>query len=133
MKGTVYRETCLFAIGGLAYNLIEIVWRGYSHWSMFFLGGACFHAIGKIGSRLWNRGILTVGLVCSVVITVMEFFSGCLLNRCMKLNVWDYSDRFGNVGGQVCLLYSALWSVISVIAVPLYGVCRRWLTKDSSR
>lgn len=133
MKGKVYREIGLFVIGGAAYNLVEIVWRGYSHWSMFFLGGVCFQLIGKIGNRLWRRGIVTVGVVCSAVVTVLELVSGYLLNRCWKLNVWDYSDRLGNVDGQICLLYSVLWGVISVMAVPLYRGCRRWLTKDSSR
>ena len=29
----------LFGTGGLLYILIELIWRGYSHWTMFFLGG----------------------------------------------------------------------------------------------
>ena len=32
----------LFIIGGFTYYMIEILWRGYSHWSMFILGGICF-------------------------------------------------------------------------------------------
>ena len=114
---------CMFAIGGFSYNLLELVWRGYSHWSMFFVGGTCFHLIGRIGGRLWCRGRLVVSIACSAAVTFTEFFSGCLLNLRWRLHVWDYSHMFGNVLGQVCLLYSVLWGGLSVIAVPLY----RWM------
>ena len=29
----------LFDIGGALYVLIELIWRGWSHWTMFALGG----------------------------------------------------------------------------------------------
>lgn len=31
----------LFNIGGVLYIGIELAWRGWSHWSMFILGGDC--------------------------------------------------------------------------------------------
>ncbi len=133
MKRKGSRFLCLFVIGGLGYNLIEILWRGYSHWSMFFLGGTCFHLIGKIGGKLWHKGFVAVGAACSAAITVAEFFSGCLLNLRWKLNVWDYSHMAGNVKGQVCLLYSILWGGLSVLAVPLYRRAALMLSRGSNR
>ena len=42
-------EHLLFAvIGGVTYMLIEIAWRGYTHWSMGVLGGVCFVAVGLL-------------------------------------------------------------------------------------
>ena len=32
----------LLDVGGLLYILIELIWRGRSHWTMFLLGGICF-------------------------------------------------------------------------------------------
>ncbi len=114
------RFVTLFAVGGLCYNAIELLWRGYSHWSMFFLGGTCFHLIGKTGEKLRKRGLLAVAAGCAAAVTVAEFISGCLLNLRWKLNVWDYSRKFANVKGQVCLHYSVLWGALSVLALPLY-------------
>ena len=31
-----------WALGGTLYYAVELLFRGYSHWSMFLLGGFCF-------------------------------------------------------------------------------------------
>lgn len=110
----------LFCMGGFCYNLIEILWRGYSHWSMFFVGGSCFHLIGRIGNRLRSRGALAVGSACALAVTAVEYISGLVVNLRLKLNVWDYSHMFANLHGQVCLLYTVLWGFLSLLAVPIY-------------
>ena len=33
----IEKYTILFAIGGMAYFLLEVLVRGYSHYSMFFM------------------------------------------------------------------------------------------------
>lgn len=114
---------CLFCIGGFLYNIIEVLWRGYSHWTMFFVGGACFHLIGRV-QRFCRGGLFHRCALCALAVTSVEFFSGCLFNLKMKLNVWDYSGMFLNVKGQVCLLYSVLWGFLSLIAMPIYANCR---------
>ena len=42
----------LFAVGGALYVLIELLWRGWSHWTMFALGGLCFVYLGLINEAL---------------------------------------------------------------------------------
>ena len=32
----------VYVTGGLLYGLIELLWRGWTHWSMLLCGGACF-------------------------------------------------------------------------------------------
>ncbi len=120
-------SVCLFCIGGFLYNIIEVFWRGYSHWSMFFVGGACFNLIGRIHS-FCRRGLFQRCTLCALAVTAVEFISGCLFNLKLKLNVWDYSGMFLNIKGQVCLLYSVLWGFLSLIAAPVYTRCRAKLT-----
>ena len=38
----------IFLIGGLGYGLLEILWRGRTHWSMLLTGGVCFIALYKL-------------------------------------------------------------------------------------
>ena len=95
------------ALGGALYCLLEMLWRGYSHVSMFLVGGFCFWMLSRVGRLprpLWQRTLLGAALV-----TAAEFFSGLLLNRVLHLNVWDYSGFRFHLLGQVCLLYALLW------------------------
>lgn len=112
------------AVGGLAYNCIELLWRGRTHPSMFFVGGACFEIIGQIHRRL-RAPFAARCAVCAAAVTAVELVCGCILNLWLKLDVWDYSRRKFNIKGQVCLLYSVFWLVLSAAAVPLYALCRR--------
>ena len=110
----------MLCVGGSAYVGLEKVWRGHSHWSMFVVGGLCFHAIGAVDKKMAGKSRTRVCLASAAVITAVEFVSGCVLNRWLKLNVWDYSKMPLNVKGQICLPYTILWLGLSAAAVPLY-------------
>ena len=116
----VKRFIKLFCLGGAGYTVLELLWRGYSHPSMFVVGGVCFHIIGGIGNRLWKTSRLLTGAACATAVTAVEYISGCLVNLRWQWNVWDYSGMPFNLKGQVCLLYSVLWGLLSLPVVPLY-------------
>jgi uncharacterized membrane protein len=118
----------LFFIGGAGYTLLEILWRGHSHPSMFVVGGTCFHLIGGIGNRLWRKSRLLALAACSSAVTMVEYVSGCFLNLRLKWNVWDYRKLPFNLHGQVCLPYSALWALLSIPVIPFY----RWIQKKTT-
>ena len=84
--------------GGLLYVGVELLYRGRSHVSMFFVGGLCFWAIGMLdraapGLPLTAQAVLGAGL-----------------------EVWDYSGCPLNLCGQICLPYSLLWIPLSLAA-----------------
>ena len=116
----------LYTIGSLGYCLLELSWRGYTHWSMALLGGVLFLLIGA-GNRLLPEGtpLLIRGLAGAGVITAAEFAAGCILNLGLGLAVWDYSDMPFQLLGQICLPYSILWAVLAMVASALHGcICR---------
>lgn len=108
----------LFIVGGILYYLIEIIWRGRSHFSMFFVGGLCFVLIGKINEYIsWETPVYIQSILGSIIITTIEFISGCILNIWLGLGVWDYSNIPFNLFGQICLPFSILWIFVSFIAI----------------
>lgn len=110
----------LFIIGGAVYYSMEMLFRGYSHYSMAILGGICFIACGLLNEFLsWDTSLLLQGLIGSGIITVLEFLTGVLVNMVLHLNVWDYSNMPLNVLGQVCLPFSLLWVIIAIGAIIL--------------
>ena len=98
---------CLF--GGVGYGLIEVIWRGYTHPSMVITGGICFSMICAINGKLSARPLLLRSTACAFGVTVIEFCVGILVNRVFQMGVWDYSDKWLNLFGQICPLYSVFW------------------------
>ncbi|MBQ2823345.1 MAG: hypothetical protein IJF18_02070 [Oscillospiraceae bacterium] len=116
----LYKHCILFAFGGMLYAGIELFCRGYSHWSMMILGGVCFLLIGTINEIIpWEMSLWKQMLICSIVITALEFVTGCFVNIVMGWSVWDYSDEWGNILGQICPKFSLYWFFLSLIAILL--------------
>ena len=118
----------LLSSGGLTYVLIELLFRGRSHWSMFLVGGICFVLIGGLNNWFpWNWSILRQMGVSAVIVTVVEFVSGILLNLVLKWDVWDYSNMPFNIIGQICLPFTVAWYILSLLAIVLDDHLRYWI------
>lgn len=125
------KNIILFLIGGALYIVIELLWRGHSHWTMFILGGICFLYIGLINEEFtWEMPLIKQMFIGAVVITMWELLFGILVNGAYNLNVWDYSNVPFNFLGQICLPYSILWFFISLPAIVLDDYLRYWLFKE---
>ena len=109
----------LFCLGAAGYGLAEILWRGRTHWSMPVAGGICFSVFPSLEKRLKDRGAVIRGIAGGAVITCVEFIFGVIFNIILKRKVWDYSRLPFNICGQICLLYSVIWSVVSAGCIPL--------------
>lgn len=111
----------MFLTGGFLYCGIEILYRGYSHISMLFAGGLCFILVGVIQNILGDSAsIVGQMLLCGIMITGVEFLFGEVVNKYMHLNVWDYSAEQYNFKGQICLLYSNMWFLLSCPMIILH-------------
>ena len=116
----IKKHLILGTIGGLIYVLLELIWRGYSHWTMFLLGGTCFVLLGLINEILdWDTPLTLQMLIGCTVITVLEFITGCIVNLWLGWNVWDYSDIKFNILGQISLFSSIGWYFISLVGITL--------------
>ena len=120
LKRKINCDLILFSIGGAGYGIIEILWRKYTHWSMILTGGTCFLLLYKIFKKIVDHALWKKCIIGSGVITSVEFFVGCIVNIKLKLKVWDYSNIPVNFCGQVCLLYSFLWGLLTI---PIVGLC----------
>lgn len=118
----------LFGIGGLTYYLIEILWRGYSHWTMFLLGGICFLYAGIQNEYVtWEYPLWKQILRVDIFILIAEFLVGCIVNLWLEWHVWDYSNMPLNLFGQICLPFALLWIPISAVAIVFDDYLRFWL------
>ena len=122
----------LFFVGATIYVIIEQLYRGYSHWTMFLLGGICFIALGLINEVIpWDMPLLLQMFIGGVIITVLEFITGCVVNLWLGWNVWDYSELPFNLWGQISLFSSIVWVGLSLVGIVLDDFIRwKWFGEE---
>ncbi|MDF2539351.1 MAG: putative rane protein [Herbinix sp.] len=125
------KYTLLFLFGGFAYGAIEILFRGYSHISMFVAGGICFILIGLLDRLFsWQLSLISQMVISAGIITTVELLVGLIVNVWLKLNVWDYSDMPYNFMGQICLLYTNIWFFLSLLGIFADDYLRYYILKE---
>ena len=95
---------------------LELLWRGWSHSSMFLAGGSCFLLLGQLSRsrmKLPLRALAGAG-----IITAVELLTGIIANR--DYSVWDYRNMPMNYRGQICLPFCLLWVPISLFGMGFY-------------
>ena len=121
------REVLLFLTGGFLYCMIELLFRGRTYLSMMILGGVCFMIIGEINERFKKMPLISQMFISAIVITVLEFLTGCVVNLWLHIGVWDYSDQPYNLLGQICLLFTNIWFYLSLVAIIIDDLLRHVL------
>lgn len=126
-----WKYLILFVFGGGIYYSIEILFRGYSHWSMFLLGGICFLAIDYMNRKYFDGMQMALQmLLCSAVITMLEFIAGTIVNLWLDWNVWNYAHLPLHLFGQISLLFSFFWYLLSYPAILLNRFFHKRLFND---
>lgn len=124
------KNALIFSLGSILYPILEILWRGRSHYSMAIAGGLSLMFIDIICLRKLSRiPLLAKALLSSGIITSIEFFTGIIVNIGLKMNVWDYSAQPFNLLGQICLPFSIIWIFISLPAMYICKVIDRFINK----
>ena len=117
----ISKYSFLFDAGGVLYVLIELAWRGWSHWTMLVLGGLCFIYLGLINEVLsWDMPLWQQVWIGAAGITVLEFLTGCIVNLWLGWGVWDYSGIPGNVLGQICPQFFLIWWGLCLVFIPVF-------------
>ena len=109
----------LFAIGGMAYFLLEVLVRGYSHYSMFLCGGACFLCCGLLNENVKVKmSFISQMVLSSVIITALEFVTG-VDRECMAENGY-----LGLFAPSIQFYGTGLFIVFSIL-VSYFKCCNR--------
>lgn len=118
----------LWTVGGILYYAIEMIYRGHSHWTMFFLGGICllFFAIQQKAVE-WKDSLWKQAGRCTLFVTCSEFTTGIVVNKWLKWDVWDYSDQPFQLFGQICPLFIFFFSILSIIGIIFSGYLMHWV------
>ena len=106
---------------GTTYFFAEVVFktlRGRPEaisWTMLALAILLAIPLERFGAELpWDCPLWLQALICGTAITAAELAAGLVLNICLGMAVWDYSTLPGNLWGQICPQFWALWCLLSL-------------------
>lgn len=113
-------------MGFFLYSLVEIVGRGYTHWTMALTGGLILSMLYALNSRS-SVTLLRSCFLGALMTTGVELAVGIYDNIIMHWRVWDYSDMPLNLFGQICLPFSCFWFILCIPARYICCVIQRQL------
>ena len=112
----------IYTFSGITYYLIEILYRGYSHWTMFVCAGVCGLGLALIndGGYRFETDYRIQVLTGTALCTFLEFIVGKIFNS--NYEIWDYRGLIGTLrifDNQINLFFVGVWALISIIAIPM--------------
>ncbi len=118
----------LFFIGSVSGWCIEVLFRRFfsaKKWinpgfltgpylPLYGFGVTGLFAVTLLPIETGNYALDSVIIIAlmSVLMTLIEYIAGLIFIKGMKIKLWDYSDRLGNVQGIICPLFSFLWTLV---------------------
>ena len=127
MKYLVVIST-LFVIGSLLGWIIELFFRRFvsqKKWvnpgfltgpylPIYGFGVVVLYAVSNIPLRIELKAvdIIVRIIVIGFGMTFIEFIAGLIFIKGLKIKLWDYSNRKGNIMGIICPLFSLMWLVV---------------------
>ncbi len=69
--------------------------------------------VSFIPSPFWQKIFLFV--LMSLAMTLIEYVAGLVFIKGMRVKLWDYSERFCNIQGIVCLQFSFYWCILGAL------------------
>ena len=144
MKYLVIIST-LFVIGSLIGWIIELFFRRFvsqKKWMnpgfltgpylpIYGFGVLVLYAVSNIPLGITNQivDIIVRILIIGVAMTVVEFIAGLIFIKGLKVKLWDYSKRKGNIMGIICPSFSLIWLVVGSL---YYFLLNPFLVEDIS-
>jgi uncharacterized membrane protein len=63
---------------------------------------------------VWADKLIMV-IIMGIAMTLIEYIAGVIFIKGMKIKLWDYTNRWGNIQGIICPLFSLFWTIVGAI------------------
>jgi uncharacterized membrane protein len=126
----------LFFIGSLVGWCIELVYRKYfgsynpghkwvnpgflvgPYLPLYGTGLCILFLLARIDVSFIENPMLqklVLFAVMAFAMTVIEYITGLIFIKGMKVRLWDYTKRWGNIQGIICPMFSFFWAVLGAV------------------
>ena len=131
MEHLTFRQlTTSFLTGCVVYPLLEVAFRGYSHWTMGLTGGICFAALFLFQWTFPDLPFWRKAMLGALTIIVLELTVGSVVNLWLGWGIWDYTNLRFHYLGQISLVFALIWYALCSI---FFWVAGRISSKTEKR
>ena len=129
----------LWTWGGTVYYFLEVIWKLLCEeperisWTMLVVAVILCVPVERCGAELpWSCPLWLQGLACAALVTAVELVAGLILNVWLCLGVWDYFHLPGNLWGQICPQFAAVWWGLCLMFIPVFDWLR-WTVEGGTK
>jgi len=102
---------------------------GWSSLWMVLVGGLAGFGIGFMDEvkKFKILPMMVQSIIGAIYVTIVELLCGLVLNKLFHLGIWDYSNQSVNLLGQISLVTSFIWLLITPACLWLDNVLRHYM------
>lgn len=67
----------------------------------------------------FKNNYILVFIIGAIIVSILEYFTGYVLEMLFNTRWWDYSKEKFNINGYVCARFSIYWGIFSVILISI--------------
>ncbi|MDD6794434.1 MAG: putative ABC transporter permease [Clostridiaceae bacterium] len=99
-------------------NQRKFVNRGFLHGPLCPIYGSCLLLIILLLSN-FEGSFFKLFIIATIATSVIEYFTGFILEKLFKTKYWDYTEDPFNLHGRICLHFSIMWGLASIAMVKI--------------
>lgn len=97
-------------------NQKRFVNRGFLHGPLCPIYGSCILSLVVLLNN-FKANLVVLLIIATLLTSVIEYFTGYLLEKLFKRKYWDYTEDPLNIHGRICLHFSVMWGIASMAVV----------------
>lgn len=114
----IMRILFFYCFAGGLYMTLELIYRQYTDYHMFYLAGIIGLLILYINEWLdYDMDFIIQVFICGTCALFGELICGLLFNT--DYHIWDYRELPFNFLGQIQLYFAIVWYILAAIFIPI--------------
>lgn len=69
-----------------------------------------------------SNSIIIKAIAMTIIFTIFEYIVSLVFELIFGIRWWDYTTEFLNINGRVCLMFSLLWGIGTIIFIKIFYV-----------
>ncbi|MDR1015934.1 MAG: hypothetical protein LBL67_00465 [Coriobacteriales bacterium] len=112
--GLLIEQLYCWLVFGWTASRAGLVWGPFS--PIYGLGAVLFTCLLN---RLWDKNVIIIFAVSGITGMAFEWLCGFLLQSAFGVVSWDYTGKWGNIGGHTDIAFGIAWGILGVLWIRL--------------